>query len=60
MTIGLTWASTDAIDSNLGKAESLFTLSSLYLMLLYYLFSILLLSFALYLLVTLSFMSLFQ
>jgi len=60
MTIELTWASADAIDSNLDEAKSFFTLSSLYLALLYYLSSILLLSFAFYLLVTLFFLGLLQ
>ena len=60
MTIELTWASADAIDSNLDEAKSFFTLSSLYLALLYYLSSILLFSFAFYLLVTLFFLGLLQ
>ena len=60
MTIGLTWASADAIESNLDEVESIFILSSLYLTLLYYFSSILLLSFAFYLLVALSFLGLLQ
>jgi len=60
MTIGLTWASADAIESNLDEVESIFTLSSLYSTLLYYFSSILLLSFAFYLLVALYFLGQLQ